>query len=355
MPAKRTARTGKEARPTIKTLAALTGFSIATVSKALSDSPVVASTTRATIFKAARDIGYQANARGVALRTGRTFQAAVLMPVTAAANYEWDGVEHTQILYGISQALEGTQYRIAVHAVRDAEDGLKAAQRIVELGLADGMIFSGVQLADPRIDYALARAFPFVSLGRCHRPLDYAHVDVDGDWAAHAATQRLIRGDHRRIALINPRRQLAHAHDRIEGYRRALTEAGLPFAADLICSSDLTGAFGKESAERLSELADPPTGFICANEATALGALAGLSARGRRPGVDVSVISYDDINVSGYFSPPLTTLFLPVERLGRKLGEFLLRRIAGEPARTLQAVFRPTIVPRQPDRLETQG
>src|SRR5262245_5444081 len=87
---------------TIKTLADQTGFSIATISKALRGSPVVAPATSKVIFEAAKAAGYQANFRGMALRTGKTYAAAVLMPVTAARDYEWDGVEYTQILSGIS-------------------------------------------------------------------------------------------------------------------------------------------------------------------------------------------------------------------------------------------------------------
>lgn len=158
-------RTRRTPVPTIKTLAEITGYSIATISKALRDSPVVAPVTRDLIFKAAREVGYQANARGMALRTGKSFQAAVLMPVTAARDYEWDGVEYTQILSGVSQALDGTDYRMSVHVIRDAADGAETARRIVDQGLADGLIFSGILADDPRIDLLVDHHFPFVSMG----------------------------------------------------------------------------------------------------------------------------------------------------------------------------------------------
>lgn len=339
-------------RPTVKTLAQATGYSIATISKALRDSPVVTQETKERIREAAAKAGYQANMRGVSLRAGKTFQAAVLMPVTVAEGFEWDGVEYTQILSGISQALEGSDYRIAVHVVRDADDGRLAAQRIVEAGLADGLIFSGIRAADPRIDFLVERNFPFVALGRCRKALPYAHVDVDNDWAAHAATNRLIAGGHRRIALINPDGRLSYAMDRIDGFRRALTEAGLAPCDDLISEGGLTTRFGKESAMRLGHIADPPTGFVCVNEATTLGVLAGLAELGLVAGRDVDVIAYDDINVSAYFAPPLTTFYLPIERLGRKLGEFFLRRLAGEEPADLQEIYRPDLVVRQANKLD---
>lgn len=337
-------------RPTIKTLAKLTGFSIATVSKALSGSPVVTGETRDKIFKAATDTGYQTNARGLALRTGKTLQAAVLMPVTTATNFEWDGVEYTQILQGLSQALEGSPYRIAVHPVRDVAEGLETAQRIVEQRLADGLVFSGVLARDPRIEYLVARGFPFVSLGRCRAPLTYAHVDADHGAAARRATARLIEGGHRRIALINPDPAYSYAQDRIEGFRSAFAATHTEPSDDLIVSGDLSTLFGRTSAEALLVRDDPATAFVCVNESTALGVLAGLHGAGLEAGQGVDVIGFDDINVSAYFSPPITTFYHPIEAQGRTLGEFLLRRMGGEPPDRLMHVFEPELIVRQPNR-----
>ena len=165
-------------RPTIKTLSEMTGFSIATISKALNDSPVVTQATKAAIRQAAGQIGYAASLRGMSLRTGRTYQVAVLMPVASASGFEWDGVDYAQILSGIAAGLEGSPYRMSVHVVRDAAEGLATARQVVEGHLADGLIFSGIQAQDPRVEYLCAVGFPFVTLGRCRGDLTYAHVDV---------------------------------------------------------------------------------------------------------------------------------------------------------------------------------
>lgn len=335
--------------PTIKTLAEMTGYSIATISKALRGSSVVAPATRDAIFKAAEDVGYRANQRGQALRTGKTNQIAVLMPLTAASGYEWDGVEYTQILSGISQSLDGTEYRISAHIVTDAEDGAAMAHHIAGLGLADGLIFSGILADDPRINLLAGSSFPFVTLGRCRRDLEYAHVDVDNEWAANAATARLLAGGHRRIALINPSRRFSYALDRIDGFERAFREAGFQPSGDLVVEGDMSTRTGKESAELLLDAESPPTAFVCVNESTTLGVLSGVAAKGLSVGRDVDVIAYDDINVSAYFNPPVTTLFQPIEVLGRTLGQFLLRRMAGEGPGELRQVFRPALLPRQPD------
>lgn len=344
-------KSGSGLSPTIKTLAVHTGYSIATISKALRGSPVVTETTRETILAAARELGYQANARGMALRTGKTYQAAVLMPVTSVAGYEWDGVEYTQILSGISQALDDSDYQLFVYGYRSFDDACAVARRIVDQRLADGLIFSGVLADDGRIDLLTQADFPFVSLGRCRKPLTYAHVDVDNEWAAHAATARLITGGHRRIALINAARRFSYALDRIDGFARAFHEARLHPSLDLIVGGDLSTRFGRDSTLALVDLANPPTALVCVNESTTLGALSALASLGRQVGTDVDVIAYDDINVSAYFTPPVTTFYQPIEVLGRRLGEFLLRRMAGEYAAKLTEVFRPEMISRQPDNL----
>lgn len=338
-------------RPTIKTLSEMTGFSIATISKALRNSPVVTEATRATIAKAAKEVGYRVSLQGRSLRTGKTYQIAVLMPLSVAPSHEWNGVEHAEILAGIAAGLEGSPYRLAVHLVRDATDGLAAVQAIVEDQQADGIIFSGILIDDPRVAFLTAQGFPFVTLGRSRRAGPHAFVDIDSEWAAHAATRRLIEGGHRRIALVNPDASLAYSADRINGYSRALHEAGLPVDSALIAGGDLTARFGRSLALALRQGPDPATGFVCVNESTALGVLSGLHDTGAAIGRDVSVIAYDDINVSAYFQPPLTTLFYPLETLSRMLASFMLRLLAGEPAAALSHFVRPELVVRQDDRL----
>ena len=338
-------------RPTIKTLSEMTGFSIATISKALGNSPVVTEATRQAIIEAAEKVGYQASLRGRSLRTGKSYQIAVLMPLSVAKSHEWNGVEHAEILAGIVEGLEGSPYRIAVHLVRDTEDSLDVVRSIVEGHQADGLIFSGILSDDPRIAFLAAQGFPFVTLGRSHTAAPHAFVDIDSEWAAHAATRRLLDGDHRRIALVNPAPELAYSRDRINGYSRALVEAGLSPDPALIIGGDLTTRHGKEAALALRSLPDPATGFVCVNESTALGVLSGLHALRLDVGQKASVIAYDDINASAYFWPPLTTFLYPLETLSRVLAQFMLRLLQGEDPASLTHFVRPEMIIRQPDRL----
>ncbi|URK87163.1 LacI family transcriptional regulator [Rhizobium sp. RCAM05350] len=237
--------------PTIKTLADLTGYSIATISKALRDSPVVAQATKDAIFKAAQDIGYQANARGMALRTGKTYQAAVLMPVTAVRDYRMG----RRRIHSDSQRHQPGPGRLRLPHIRACHPTPRTAVTWRAgswiRGWPTGSSFPAFWPTIRASIFWSKAAFPFVSLGRCRKPLVYAHVDIDNEWAAFAATERLIAGGHRRIALINPQRPLSYAMDRIDGFARAFGEAGLETPTDLIAEGDLSTLFGRKALELL--------------------------------------------------------------------------------------------------------
>ena len=138
-------------RPTIKTICAMTGLSTATVSKALRASPQVRPETRAIVEAAARTVGYSANLHGVQLRTGKTYQVAAIMTAPSAETDEWEGVEYSQLLSGISHAMEHTRYRLALYAVQDYAEAQQVVRRIVTNRLADGIVISGTRPDDKRI------------------------------------------------------------------------------------------------------------------------------------------------------------------------------------------------------------
>src|SRR5690606_11170825 len=111
-----------------------TGYYIATVSKALRDSPAVTAETKDRIRRAAVKIGYAANPRAASLRTGKTQQAAVLKPVAVAEGHEWAGVQYAEVLSGVSRAFEGSGYQMAVHPFRGEDEALAIVERIVTRG-----------------------------------------------------------------------------------------------------------------------------------------------------------------------------------------------------------------------------
>jgi LacI family transcriptional regulator len=338
-------------RPTIKTIAQETGLSIATVSKALNDSPQVRPETRAIVVAAAERVGYQLNMHGVQLRTGKTYQVAAIMTAPGPKQNEWEGVEYAQLLSGISWALEESPYRVSLYAVRNFDESLATIRQIVKLKKADGIIVSGTRADDPRVRIMQEADFPFVTYGTTIRNAPHAYVDADNEQMIRHSVARLAERGHRRIALINPMAELSYAMTRLQAYRRALEAAGLSFDPSLIAHGHLTPAFGRENVLAMSELPDPPTAYICANEASALGAFSGFHARGLVHGRDAVINATDDLNVSQYFAPPITTYFLPIHEPSEMLGRYILRRMEGEAPEALQTLIMPKLIERSDDRL----
>ncbi|MBT6544474.1 MAG: LacI family DNA-binding transcriptional regulator [Rhodobacteraceae bacterium] len=338
-------------RPTIKSIAALTGYSVGTVSNALRNDPSVKTDTREEIQDLARKQGYEANLEGVKLRTGKTLRLAVLINTFGPLETEWEGIEFSHILGGIAKSLQGTRYQMGVYAAVDFESSFAEIRRIVNGKLADGLIFSGTLPDDPRIAFLQENAFPFVTYGMSRSAIEHSYVDIDSESTAFDATHRLITLGHRRIAFFNPPETLMYAQQRIAGYARAHREAVIPIDQALIQSGQVSAQFGKAKFLELANSIQPPTAYICANEALALGILAGAGDVGQRPGIDFVVNSMDDLTTSAYFTPPLTTFHVPIMTTSLKLGEFLMRAIAGEPPHNLQLKIRPRLIERQSDEL----
>ncbi|WP_170763925.1 LacI family DNA-binding transcriptional regulator [Ruegeria lacuscaerulensis] len=337
------------ARATIKSIARETGYSVGTVSNALRGAASVKEETRQEIQAAATRLGYRVNLDGLKLRTNKSYRIAVLVSVSTDAEEEWEGVEFTRILAGISGALQGSRYELSVFNVADTADAMGTLEKIVKDGLADGVIFSGTLHDDPRITYLQQCSFPFVTMGMSDSEMPHPYVDIDSQAAAFDATARLIQLGHRRIALVNPPSELVYATQRRNGYGEALKDAGLSMNTELVFDGPTTARTGQKSFEALMQLKELPTACICANEAMTLGVLSAAHQAGVRIGQDIVVISTDDLQLSRYFVPPPSTYYVPIGETSRLLGEFMLKALDGADPSETQKKIRATLIERQPD------
>jgi len=336
-------------RATIKSIAKVTGYSVGTVSNALRGSASVKEATRSKIQAAATRLGYRVNMDGLKLRTNKSYRIAVLVSVSTEASEEWEGVEFTRVLAGISAALQGSRYEMSVFNVADISDAMTTLTRIVQDGSADGVIFSGTLHDDPRIAFLQQQGFPFVTMGMSESATPHAYVDFDSQAAAFDATERLVQLGHRRIALVNPQAELIYATQRQAGYTEALEAAGFSPDPALIFNGPTTARTGQLCFDALMRIKDRPTAVICANEAMTLGVLSAAHAAGVQIGHDLVVISTDDLKLSQYFVPPPSTYYVPIEETSRLLGDYMLKALDGADPSETQKKIRATLIERQPD------
>lgn len=154
----------------------------------------------------------------------------------------------------------------------------------------------------------------------------------------HTATAHLIAAGHSRIGFINGETWMDAARDRLTGYRRALASADLPFDPALVREGNWSPSEAYAQTRTLMRLKKPPTAIFCANDPMAVGCYEALRDLGKRIPEDVSVIGYDDQWVARHLNPPLTTVMLPHEEMGRWAIEYLIDHIYNPRSRTAPQV-----------------
>ncbi|MBV1703551.1 MAG: LacI family DNA-binding transcriptional regulator [Hyphomicrobiales bacterium] len=132
-----------------------------------------------------------------------------------------------------------------------------------------------------------------------------------------SATRHLVRHGHRRIATITGEPWMEAAKNRLTGYRRALATADIPFDRELVVEGDWSASAGHKATMQLLALRERPTAIFCQNDRTAIGCYEALKERGLDVPGDMSVVGYDDEEISRHLHPQLTTSILPHRAMGR--------------------------------------
>ena len=312
-------------RPKSEDVAARAGVSRTTVSFVLNDRPgaSISQATRERVLAAAAELGYQPHAAARGLAAGRSHTIGLVMRQSAEQVAEDALLAET--LRGISTAARAEGFRVLVEPF-GANDGDYGD--LLRTRHADGLIVSGPRVDDAELQRLVASGAPVVLQGSL-AGLDVSSVDVDNVAAAKSAVRHLLALGHRRIGCVtNAPLSYTAARERLEGYREALTEAGIGPTDDLVVQADFSASSGRTATAELLRRADPSALFV-ASDVVAFGAIAAIREAGLRVPDDISVVGFDDIPLAAYFDPPLTTVRLPAHELGRTVGAALLDRIAG--------------------------
>jgi len=318
-------------RPTSADVATQAGVSRTTVSFVLNGRADVSipAETRQRVLRAAETLGYHPHAPARQLAGGRSHVLALVLRQTSE-QIAADAVL-AETLRGLAHAARGQGFRVMVEPLsHDGPDATYAG--LLRAQHADGLIISGPRIDDPQLTALVRDGFPVVLQGALPG-LDAPSVDVDNVAGARGAVEHLLALGHRRIACItNAPLVYTAAIERLEGYRQALAGAGIAEDPDLIATADFDAPSGHAAMVGLLARTHFEAVFA-ASDVVALGAIGALREAGKRVPDDVSVVGFDDIPLSAFFDPPLTTVRLPAFELGQAAGRALLERVA-DPAAT---------------------
>ncbi len=321
---------GRPARVQMREVANRAGVSISSVSRVLNDHPDVSPLMRERVLSAKELMGYEPDLLARSLRQGITGTVGFLVrditnPVFA------------EIVKGAAEGLRPAGYSILL-ADSEGRDEVEAAHLQLFLRRrVDGLIVSLQSEVDPDTVAALHSAdCPLVLVDREVAGLETSAVLCDHAPAVAAATRDIIECGHRRVAFIAGPTTIRVTRERLRGFRQAHEETGAVLDPELVRLGSYTAEFGRRETGRLLQLPDPPTAIVAAGTQVALGLLRQLAAMGRRVGSDVSVVSYDELDLMPMMDPPINVVECDYRGLGRLAASLLVEAVVhGQPPRTV--------------------
>ncbi len=306
-------------RATISDVARLAGVATSTVSAVVNGTVKVSPALTERVRAAMKALDYRPDELGRSLKTGRSRVIGVVVPDITNPFYP-------EIIRDIEEAAGQKGYSVILCNSGDDRERERRHLDVLYGRRVDGAL---VACTDSTVsyDWLVLRGFPVVFFERIPFAGAFTAVSTDHAEAAKMATAHFIKLGHRRIAFLLTRLSLSSNSARLEGFRQAMQEAGLPVRSDYL-AADMAGVEdGYRSGLHLLGLRQPPTAILSSNSALLLGLVRALGESGLRCPDDVSLIGFDHTAWTENFTPPLTTLAQPTKAVAREAMRLLLNKI----------------------------
>lgn len=311
---------------TINEIAKLAGVSPATASRVLNNHPSVGEDLRKRVMKVIEEHGYVPSAAARSLAKHRTDIVGLLLP-------HGDSSAFRQAFYAtmISEIVKACIQRdrlVAVLPLPDAQSQKKLYDRVLHGGQLDGVILLAPDMDEPLLPLLIKDGVPFVMFGRHLYLKNITWVDVDNRGAAYQLVSHLIRLGRRRIATIAGSSRTAWGTDRLDGYKQALVENGIPLDPELILGDGryFTQKVGYEKMKRLLALPNRPDAVFTANDYMAFGAYNAIKEAGLRVPEDISLVCFDEF-AQDSFDIGMTTVPQPFPLMAETSVQLLVDQI----------------------------
>lgn len=312
---------GKASKPTILDIAHLAGVSKTTVSRVLNNKPDVDGETRERILRIIDEQGFVPSIAAAGLASGRRQLIGMLIP-----SFAWPLIP--ELMRGVADMLEETSYELVLYCINEGDrkrDRSEVINRVLATQLTAGLLAVFPGPASKDLTRLYHQGFPVVIVDD-QQEQEAPWVSVDNVTGAYTATCHLIKLGHRRIAHIAGPPEYKASHDRFNGYRRALLEAGIPLDPALVLEGDFLPPSGRECASKLFQLPQEqrPTAIFAATDQMAFGVLSAADEFGLAVPRDVALVGFDDDVPSVHVHPPLTTVRQPYFEMGEQGLKLLL-------------------------------
>ncbi|MBC7879619.1 MAG: LacI family DNA-binding transcriptional regulator [Anaerolineales bacterium] len=302
-------------RPTIRDVARQAGVSHQTVSRVINGKNDVSPETRTLVETAISQMGYHPSAIARSMARGQTHTLACISPNLTD--------------YTLASVIEGAETEARQHdyfmlssSSVDSESFRRLVDELVGHRRVDGLIVIN-PYSDKRFEH-IPEDFPVVFVGAQSHQKDISSVCLDDEKVAYDATSHLISLGHTNIALVTGPHEEDCSQDRTAGYRRALKEANIPFNNAKVIEGDWSASSGQNALLSFVKNGNVPTAVFAQNDRMAMGVLRAARDVNLKVPSQLAVIGVDDMPLSSYFDPPLTTMRQDMPLIGQEATRMLL-------------------------------
>jgi LacI family transcriptional regulator len=327
----------------IKDIARLAGVSPSTVSRVVNEKSYVKPEIRERVLALVKENGYVPDNAARSMVLKRTFTVGIVIPDTF-------NMFQRQLFSTIERYLEGLGYRTLFFFVKwEPESEFKCLRRLKSEKL-DGIIMIHEVTEPDFYEYLSQAPAPVVLCTFARDATKLPSVHVDEETASRAATMHLVSLGHRNIGLISGM-HFSFGAQRVAGYRAALEASRIPVDEErIILVPSYSPEDGRAGMHELLSRGRNLTAVFAATDELAIGAIRALYEVGLKVPSDISIVGFDDIDISAYLSPGLTTVRQPILEMGRKTAELMSELIAGATAGPGPTVFGHQLIVRESSR-----
>jgi len=309
---------------TIYDLARELNISVATISRALKDDPVVSKKTKKKIHDLAEAMGYRSNHFARNLRNQKTHMIGVIIPKV-------NSYFMSTVIAGIEKVTNEAGYNLIISQSSESVQKEIESVRTMFNNRVDGLLVSLAYDTEDiaHFDLFTRKHIPFLFFDRVAEDNRWTNVLIDNRKAGYEATVHLIRQGCKRIVHITAPSHRNVYQDRLAGYKQALVEHRIPFREEYIIHNSLTQEAGAEAAETIRRMKQPPDGVFVANDNCAVGCLLALRRSGTKIPEDIAFVGFNNDPVSTVVEPNLTTINYPGYEMGVVAARNLVHYLTG--------------------------
>lgn len=322
--------------PTMKDIARLANVSTSTVSHVINNSRFVSDEIREKVMAVVRQLNYTPSSLARSLKIKETKTIGML--VTAS-----DNPFFAEVIGAVERYCSRHDYNLILSTTDGDNQRLQKNLQTLFQKQVDGLLLMCAEPNEQHLQY-LNLNLPTVIMDWWPTELNADKILENSELGGYLATKTLISHHHRDIAIITGNFQKPIARNRLNGYKKALIEAGIPLRKEWIIESQFDFEGGINGMEKILRLNPQPTAVFACSDTIAIGAYQTAWRHGLSIPQDISIIGYDDITLARYLSPPLSTVHQPKTELGELAVETLLERIKNSQKNNRTLTLEPKIV-----------